>query len=526
MPPRNGFPASRSCGSCRAVKRRCDLQTPQCGQCMRKGEKCPGYRDEWELVFRDQTTRTIKQHKAKTARKMGSISHSTPSACNLNAGAGVDLHSLGHQQLLPPAVTTSPMMRHQVFSSYLDGYFPNETGSSIDKLRFIISGISALPRKNIMLEKALSALPCVFLGKIHSDNHLLQHGLQLYNSAIQYMLYFISRKAYTDDIIYTCVIFLQIQAHHCPSSLGEWLAHVDGLTAIMKYYDPKTFTSPILAVIHGQYHRFKVLIARLTYHSEETIAWLKQPFGGDGAMKDFIMNLVEISRIAAAIDTIDVSDQNACQSLLEDSLALEKSHMDLYAQIDGNTGGEAPTYARGELKTGVPATDDLFGPAYRFSSLDDALLHMFFWLSLSFVHPLICQCQVLAKTEAPGNYSQSEALRISTFCVNQAVRCLPYCGQEGMNLWGIYYGVLCAVQVVRVYCHVRDWDRFLWAQDLFAYLKALGFDHAAHVGDIWAAYWFDSSRHHFYRTMDYGKVTDQKDSIYKGTEATSSHQNG
>ncbi|KAJ5742463.1 transcriptional regulator family: Fungal Specific TF [Penicillium nucicola] len=68
--------ASRNCGNCRAVKRRyeasahddrfdaqCDQQSPHCGQCLRLRETCPGYRDEWDLIFRDQTHRTIQRSK-------------------------------------------------------------------------------------------------------------------------------------------------------------------------------------------------------------------------------------------------------------------------------------------------------------------------------------------------------------------------------------------------------------------------------------------------------------------------------
>jgi hypothetical protein len=62
-----------------------------------------------------------------------------------------------------------------------------------------------------MLDKALSALLCVFLGKIRHDEQFLQHVVQLYNHAIQCMSKAIRRNAYADDIVYTGVIFQQIQ---------------------------------------------------------------------------------------------------------------------------------------------------------------------------------------------------------------------------------------------------------------------------------------------------------------------------
>lgn len=65
-----------------------------------------------------------------------------------------------------------------------------------------------------MLETACSALACVFLGKIRHDEQLLQYGVRLYNQAIRHLVYAINHNAYgsyTEDIVYTCVIFQQVQ---------------------------------------------------------------------------------------------------------------------------------------------------------------------------------------------------------------------------------------------------------------------------------------------------------------------------
>ena len=79
---------------------------------------------------------------------------------------------------LPQTVTSGPMIRNQIFSSYLSAYFPRnkEHACDIDMPQFIISSISVLPQKSSMLDKALSALSCVFLGKIRHDEQFLQHG--------------------------------------------------------------------------------------------------------------------------------------------------------------------------------------------------------------------------------------------------------------------------------------------------------------------------------------------------------------
>lgn len=258
--------------------------------------------------------------------------------------------------------------------------------------------------------------------------------------------------------------------------------------------------------------------------SEQQIAWLKDTNESEPLL-EMIKLLAEISRIATAIDTTNVSDHDAYQSLLNECLALEKDHMDFYIQIDQNIDGEPPTYARGELKSGMLSTDDLFGPAYRFSSFDDAMLHLFFWLSLSFLYPLIRRCQIITMTDMPDylriddHSTGDEAQGLATFYVGKAIRCLPYCGQKGMNSWGIFYGMLCAIQASRVYTHAKDWKRFLFSQDIFSYMELAGFEYAARFRDIWWDYWFDSRKHNVCRILDYRQLTEKpKASFYEAAD--------
>ncbi|PNY28440.1 Uncharacterized protein TCAP_01636 [Tolypocladium capitatum] len=58
---------SKGCSSCRERKIRCDQRMPTCGQCEKRQQECPGYRNMVDLMFRDESHHVIK--KAKTARK-------------------------------------------------------------------------------------------------------------------------------------------------------------------------------------------------------------------------------------------------------------------------------------------------------------------------------------------------------------------------------------------------------------------------------------------------------------------------
>jgi hypothetical protein len=113
-----------------------------------------------------------------------------------------------------PAINTASVSREQIFSVFLDHYFPiDQSGSprGVDLWHYLITSFVSLPQKTHMLESAITAISCVYLGKSKSHSQILRYGLQLYNQAIQEMSSMICRNIHTDDIIYTTVIFQEIE---------------------------------------------------------------------------------------------------------------------------------------------------------------------------------------------------------------------------------------------------------------------------------------------------------------------------
>lgn len=244
--------------------------------------------------------------------------------------------------------------------------------------------------------------------------------------------------------------------------------------------------------------------------SEPMIAWLREP--GEGLLHELIQILTDLSCLAAALDSAGSLSRQACQSLLDDCLALEKRHMDFYIIINGLS-GDPPLYAPGELKIRIPATYDLFGPAYKFSSIGEAGLFVCLWTSFSYFYPVLRRFQMLSMTGTPeslqtdGHSSPSAAHDLATLYISKAIKCLPYCTQEGMNAWPIFYGIFAVTQAARVFSHVRDWERFLWTQDAMQYFGLSGFDRATRVSGIWRNYWFETSKHDFYKLPSHRELT-------------------
>ncbi|KAL0930766.1 C6 finger domain-containing protein [Colletotrichum truncatum] len=59
---------SKGCSSCRERKIRCDQKEPSCGQCEKRQQQCPGYRNLVDLMFRDESSHVIKKAAKTRAR--------------------------------------------------------------------------------------------------------------------------------------------------------------------------------------------------------------------------------------------------------------------------------------------------------------------------------------------------------------------------------------------------------------------------------------------------------------------------
>ncbi|KAH6642053.1 hypothetical protein C7974DRAFT_384740 [Boeremia exigua] len=61
-----GKPSS-ACGECRKRRSRCDQATP-CGQCVKAGRTCPGYRNAVDLLFHDESAKFARKNKGQSSR--------------------------------------------------------------------------------------------------------------------------------------------------------------------------------------------------------------------------------------------------------------------------------------------------------------------------------------------------------------------------------------------------------------------------------------------------------------------------
>ncbi|KAJ5316486.1 hypothetical protein PENANT_c019G03325 [Penicillium antarcticum] len=240
--------ASRSCGNCRAVKRRvgstlnflslacprylleaiahsalsssqCDQQSPHCGQCVRMRQSCPGYRDEWDLVFRDQTHHTIQRSKEKESN-----------------------HDV------PPPRTLSPSADEIGVNYFLCNFVSH---SSLRGCLNYIPSVYHNDGENPTLVASMAAVGLVALANLTQQPELANLARTKYMEAICNVNTALSSPVESiKDSTLMSVISLGVFEH--VSEYKSWARHVQGAAALVVARGKSQFTSPATILMFNQ----------------------------------------------------------------------------------------------------------------------------------------------------------------------------------------------------------------------------------------------------------------------------------
>ncbi|KAJ5151220.1 uncharacterized protein N7482_010472 [Penicillium canariense] len=468
---------SKGCTTCKRRKIKCDRRVPECARCIKYGVKCEGY-EGGRIFLYDASV------KPRIARAKVAAQKSEPHSKFVNRTWA---------SYLPQAVTTAPARRAQVFSSYIHVFFPSDTkttASDVDGWYSLISGFASLPSKTKMLENALSAIACCYLGKLRRDDPVFRHGLQLYNAAIRDMSSMINKDDYCDDIIYTTVIFQEIETCYSPQGLKGWLAHIAGTNAILSHYRSRADSSPLVSAIYHEYQKLRIVFsAKGINMSRDDYDYVTQPSQGNRVV-ELLGLFAGLAPIAAAVEGAPPSDPAVRQMLLQQSLAHKDKLVKWYARQNISHG---PTLcAPGEVVcTNLPQTDDLFGTAYSYPSLDNARLHTMFWTLLSITHPVISKARAL--TNPPRDESvqvEDSDILLSGFYADQIGRSVPYFMQDTMKSWGAHTMVFCLCQLCRIGVDRGSRPQFDWCLQAFDVVMDRGFGAATALIQIFHGMWY------------------------------------
>ncbi|RSL50620.1 hypothetical protein CEP53_008721 [Fusarium sp. AF-6] len=91
--------ASQGCQNCRTRRIKCDKVKPECSQCIRVGKRCPGYRDQLSLMFRDESSKVMQKAHAQwgvgeSGSEMASQASSSSSASSSTSNSASAVSSV------------------------------------------------------------------------------------------------------------------------------------------------------------------------------------------------------------------------------------------------------------------------------------------------------------------------------------------------------------------------------------------------------------------------------------------------
>ncbi|KAJ5259415.1 hypothetical protein N7478_012396 [Penicillium angulare] len=350
------------------------------------------------------------------------------------------------------------------------------------------------PQKSVLLQQTCASLSRVYLGKVKSDQGLFYDGLRRFNYAIRLFSKRLNQNSYAEEFLHAAVIFQEIQTYFCPESILELFAHIEGLNAILRHQAPKAPNNTGITSTYLQHARQRTLFWLYQRLTEDEIKSIQEPYDGT-RLSGVRWGSSETARIGNVLDKLDKSNRELCQSLFNDCQALEKFFKQFYPEIE--TGGNIPTYAPGELKTELPATDNIFGTAYRFRSLDEARMYIWLWGSISLFYPFFGRCiqflnahhpDILPDSIDPTEWG-SYGLQMAAFYAYECARAMPYCAKPCMGTEGTYYLPQSLSLISKVCSHTRNWEGLVWCDQSLRVTERLGNDIAGRLREYLWNYW-------------------------------------
>jgi hypothetical protein len=231
--------------------------------------------------------------------------------------------------------------------------------------------------------------------------------------------------------------------------------------------------------------------------------YLKQ-YSDDRPFDELFEIYVKITSLAAAANSINKLDQD-CERLLWSCQAHQKKALEWYSRNLESIGGRPISCSIDKLKhikVPIPPAKQLLCSFYKFSSLRQAELHVFFWKAMIIIQLLIYRAQVLVLHCPRPDIQHTDIESISTNprayseCMlagdyaDEMCRAIPYFLRDGMGSYGMLKITVNLPYILKSYTHLRCREKFLWTQKICQSVASDGNDLALCHSQVWWKYWF------------------------------------
>ncbi|KAK3320025.1 hypothetical protein B0T19DRAFT_362086 [Cercophora scortea] len=161
----NGKP-SRGCQVCRTRRIKCDESRPTCNQCAKSRRQCPGYKDDFDLVLRNETTATQRRAQKAGSKKAAALAKQQRAAIPPSSRQPQTQQTHSSQGLVPILPNTTD---ETLFTLPAALHIPLETRATCN----FVSNFVLMPRQGTESVGFMDYL--IPLLKASPDSHL-QHA--------------------------------------------------------------------------------------------------------------------------------------------------------------------------------------------------------------------------------------------------------------------------------------------------------------------------------------------------------------
>ncbi|KAF2848237.1 hypothetical protein T440DRAFT_481074 [Plenodomus tracheiphilus IPT5] len=288
---------SRGCGMCKSRRIKCDEKRPTCGNCKKSGRDCPGYPDEFDLVFRDENkamARKARKLSGPTPTSSTSGISSSRTSPHLSPSSSIETspgeHSFqiittrprtssdisqSQQMLALPNYTTSPLSLDQNFdfdtfvwnlenaipptinlapeSEAVPFFFknfitlPQQAESTRGYLEYLVP-LYNRARPSSVLHLATTAVALATCGQYPGRQELLREAVLTYGRAIKKLNDDLKDPimSKSDETVLAILMFsLYETIMSTDDTITAWGNHVDGAVALTKLRGTAQFADPM-----------------------------------------------------------------------------------------------------------------------------------------------------------------------------------------------------------------------------------------------------------------------------------------
>ncbi|KAG6041834.1 hypothetical protein E4U41_001305 [Claviceps citrina] len=235
---------SRGCQMCRTRRIKCDETKPTCNQCAKSRRICPGYKDEFDLVFRNETQATERR-----ARKASKKALSLKQGRETDRGAspsstGSSDSGENHSPITPTSqlssVHNSPQipLDDQAACHFIANYvLVPRHGSLIGFMEFVVPLLNA-ERVPLHYRCAFEACALASLNNgVGNRNHFEKQALGKYTKALSTTFAALQDpEVAKEDATLAAVLLLGLFENISAKTMGmlAWGSHIEGAIQLAK----------------------------------------------------------------------------------------------------------------------------------------------------------------------------------------------------------------------------------------------------------------------------------------------------